>query len=62
MGLDFFGWALTFAAGSALLMWSLKDSYEIEICRDGFEEECLDGGPSLSLTEKSGAILLFMTG
>jgi hypothetical protein len=62
MALDFFGWALTSAAGAALLVWSLKDAYEVEICRVGFEEQCIETGASLSTTERSGAILLFLSG
>lgn len=62
MGFDFLGWALTSAVGVVLLMWSLKDSYEVEICRDGLEQECISMALTLSLTEKSSAILLLLTG
>lgn len=63
MGLDFFGWALSFAAGGALLNWSFQDSYAIEICiDDARDDECYQAGDDLSATEKSGAILLLLTG
>lgn len=61
MALDFFGFALTSGAGAALLVWSLKDAYEVEFCRAGFDEQCREAAPTLSTTEKSGAILLLLT-
>lgn len=62
MALDFFGWALTFAAGGVLIMWSMKDAYELDICRPGLEQDCVSAGSSLSVTEKSSAVLLLLTG
>lgn len=63
MGFDFFGWALSFAAGGALLSWSFKDAYEVEICIDkASANDCFQAGGDLSGTEKSGAILLLLTG
>lgn len=61
MALDFLGCALTSGAGAALLQWSLKDAYEVEICRVSFEEECSKAASGLSTTEKCGAILLFLS-
>lgn len=63
MGFDFFGWALSFAAGGALLSWSFQDSYALEFCiDDARDDECYQARDDLSATEKSGAILLFLTG
>lgn len=62
MGFDFFGWAISFGAGGALLAWSFQDGYEVDFCLSDSLSECEKAVRSLSSTEKSGAILLLLTG
>lgn len=62
MGFDFFGLAMSFAAGAAVLSWSFEDGYEVDFCRSSSRSECENAIASLSGAEKSGAILLLITG
>lgn len=62
MGLDCFGWILSFASGGLLLNWALKDAYETDFCQGLSTEDCTRVANHLSGTEKSGAVLLLLTG
>lgn len=63
MGFDCLGWLLSFAAGAALLVWSLRDAYSIDSCSLPSDvQACMNAESALSSTEKSGAILLLLTG
>jgi len=62
IGLDFLGWALSFAAGGTLLDWSLNDAYELDFCMDLAQDECEQAGNGVSGAEKSGSVLLLLTG
>lgn len=62
VGLDFFGWALSFTTGGILLHWTLNDAYELDFCTILTKEECEQAGDGLSGTEKAGAVLLLLTG
>ena len=62
MGLDFFGWLLSIAFGALLLKWALKDAYKTDYCIELSLEECTKAANDLGSTEKSGAVLLLVTG
>lgn len=62
VGLDLFGWVLSFATGAMLLNWTLDNVYDLDFCTNLTKEECEQAGDGLSGTEQSGAVLLLLTG
>lgn len=60
VALDFLGLAFQLAAGGALLLWSMKDAYEVELCKVAETSICLEAALSLSVTEISTAVLLLL--
>lgn len=72
MGLDFLGWAMSFATGGALLQWSAIDGYEFEKCHPPgaesstrlteFQPICEGIEGDIRSAERSGAVLLLLAG